>query len=280
MIQIEQSGKGTTKTPAFIPVSKIQGIPAGSPKSWASATINADRIVASETDRFGNLVGTKEFPLVTYGKSTDQATALICEVAKELVAYAAQAMKPVFLEKLGFSKKKAGLRNEKPKYARMLSSFSYNKIIQAVKSRAFRFGVEVLEVNPAYTSMIGLVNHSRSRGISVHQAASFSIARRGSGFHERPIAENGSVTIPTSKGDHVTFPVPVRNRGKHVWKLWSAVQTSAKAVLAAHFRPPQGDPSKLRKKPSLGKCPIFTVKPRNANRQQHCSAGVMEDIPW
>ena len=162
----------------------------------------------------------------------------------------------------------------------MLSSLSYNKIIQAVKARAYRFGITTKQVNPAYSSLIGLVNYSRSKGISVHQAAAFVIARRGSDCRELPTTGAGAI-VPTPKGDHVAFVLPVRNRTEHIWKFWASVKTIHSGVLAAHFRPPQnGDPLFSGSQKAKRKCPEFTVRSRNPNRQQHCSAGVMENIPW
>jgi IS605 OrfB family transposase len=103
--------------------------------------INADCIALAETDRFGNLVGTQVFPLVTYGKSSDQAEAIIGDVVKEIVAKAVESGKPIILEKLDFSKKKAVLNGEDPKYARMLSSLTYNGIKSGIKARAFKHGI-------------------------------------------------------------------------------------------------------------------------------------------
>ncbi len=237
--------------------------------------INTDCLGVSETDRFGNLVGTEVIPLVTYGKDTDQTKALIRDVVKRIVDLAALSSKPVVIEKLDFSKKKATVEKGNPRHTRMLSSLSYSAITEGIKSRAYRNGIEVVEVNPAYSSIIGLVTYAQKKGISVHQAASLVIARRGCGLRERPV--KGEVSVPTPKGDHVTFALPVRNVSKHVWSFWSDVKKIHTAVLAAHFRPPQGEPLTRRSK---SKCPIFTVRPRNANRQQHCLAGVMGDIPW
>jgi IS605 OrfB family transposase len=241
--------------------------------------INADCLAIGEINRHGNLVASDIISLVTYGKTSDQTEALIGEVVKEVVARAVKVAKPIVIEELDFAKKIAALEQENPKQARMLSSLAYNGIIRAIRSRAYRFGIEVIEVKPNYTSVIGLINYSSQEGISVHQAAALAIARRGCGFRERPTMAV-EVTVPTAKGDHVTFPLPVRNRRKHVWSLWLNAKKHLEAVLAAHFRPPaRGDPSRLVV-PLKRKRPIYTVKPRIANRQQHCLAGVMDDIPW
>ena len=45
------------------------------------------------------------------------------------MAYAREAGKPIVLEKLAFRQKKAVLEGESPCYRRMLSSFSYSKIM-------------------------------------------------------------------------------------------------------------------------------------------------------
>jgi len=46
--------------------------------------------------------------------------------------------------------------------------------------------VEVIEVNPAYASTMGMVNFAHRYGISVHQGAAIAIARRSLGLSERP----------------------------------------------------------------------------------------------
>ncbi len=54
-----------------------------------------------------------------------------------------------------------------------------------LKAACFRAGVEGIEVDPAYTSVIGAVNHARRHGIGSHQGAAYAVARRGLGLSER-----------------------------------------------------------------------------------------------
>jgi IS605 OrfB family transposase len=241
--------------------------------------INADCLAVAETDRYGNLIGSWVIPLVTYGKDSDQAKAVIGEAVKEIVAMAVKASKPIVIEKLDFAKKKAALENEDPEHARMLSSFSYNEIVEGIKSRAYRFGIEVLEVNPAYTSTIGAVNYAHRYGISTHQAAAFAIARRSLGFSEKPVRRP---VVPVRNGGHGTFPVPVRKHGKHVWTQWAAIRKELRAVHAAHARSGSSrmDPAPLKLLASLGSTWALPARSRYANRQQNSSAGVMDDFPW
>ena len=59
------------------------------------------------------------------------------------------------IEKLDFRKKKAVLEKESSRQSRMLSSLAYTSIQTAVRARAFDAGIELHEVNPSYTSVIG-----------------------------------------------------------------------------------------------------------------------------
>ena len=126
----------------------------------------------------------------------------------------------------------------------MLSSFAYKQTIHCLRAAAFRAGVGIIEVNPAYTSTIGAVNYATRYGISIHQGAAIAIARRGLGLSERPTAR--VVQLPTRDGSQVTLPLPARNRGRHVWSLWSKVSEQIRAALATHV---QSIPDTLGRKP-------------------------------
>ena len=243
--------------------------------------VNADHLAVSETDRFGNWVASRRIELHTYGKSSEQARALIGDAAVSIARQARQAGKPVVIEKLNFQKKKAELETVNRKQARMLSSFACNRVASGLKAAASRAGVEVIEVNPAYTSVIGAVNHAQKNGVSVHQGAALAIARRGLGLSERSAVAGG--LVPTANGDHVTFELPARNRSKHVWSFWSGVRTRLKAAHAAHYRcgdhqrpPPPLAPATQ----PLGAIWSSTARSRGANRQHNCSADVLGDVPW
>ena len=67
----------------------------------------------------------------------------------------------------------------------MLSSFSYGKIKAYFLSRGYRQGVEIHQVNPAYSSVIGRVKFMERYGLTVHQAAGLVLARRLLGCSER-----------------------------------------------------------------------------------------------
>ena len=119
--------------------------------------LNADHLAVAETDPSGNYVNAWRVPLVTYGKSKHQAEALIGDAVAGVVEYAREVGKPIVIEKLDFRHKKAALEGESSRYSRMLSSFSYGKVKAYFISRRYREGVEVKQVNPAFSSVVGRV---------------------------------------------------------------------------------------------------------------------------
>jgi IS605 OrfB family transposase len=195
--------------------------------------LNANHVALVETDRFGNIIDTETISLNTYGKSKGQTESIIGEVVKAIVVRSENTLKPVVIEDLDFSQKKSVLReNGSNRHARMLSSFVYSKFGAFLESRASKCGVRVYKVNPAFTSVIGRVKYASRYGLTVHHAAALIIARRLCRFSERiPLIAKDEVLIPNNKGGHVTFPLPVRNRGKHVWSFWRRVSRKLKSVV-------------------------------------------------
>ena len=60
----------------------------------------------------------------------------------------------------------------------MLSSFSYGKIKDCFLSRGIRQEVEVCQVNPAFSSVIGGLEFMERDGLSVRPTAPRALARR------------------------------------------------------------------------------------------------------
>jgi len=240
--------------------------------------INSDHLAVVETDHFGNPIKHRSIPIVTYGKTNAQREAVIGDACAEVVKQAVETQKPIAIEKLDFRDKKAALKEScGPKRARMLSSFAYNMIIQFMLSRAFRFGIEVMHVNPAYTSVIGWVKYAKRYGLTKHQAAALVIIRRAFGFCEPPPSLLGSV--PTGKGSDVTFPVPVRNRAKHVSSFWKEISRNATGALVAHFREQRDLQSRGPPKstPVTGQGPPEVVGAIPTPSPQNCS---VDDVPF
>ena len=188
--------------------------------------INHDHLSYAEFDRHGNLlprglVGVGDIPLDLNGDA-DHDQNNIQEAAKHLVNLALRARKGLVIEELDFKKKTAQLAKiHGPAYATMLTSFAYSAITQAILSRAYRMGVEVRQVNPAFTSCIGLFKYRDRYGLSTHQAAAYVIGRRGFHLSERLPKPESAYTLRAGRFQ-VTLKKPV-DSSKHVWGRWGNV---------------------------------------------------------
>ena len=198
-----------------------------------SVDLNADHLAIAEIDASGNCVNAWRTPLVTYGKPQRKAEALVGDAVAGVVEYAREVSKPIVIEKLDFRQKKAILEGQSRRYSRMLSSFSYGKVKAYFISRGYREGVEVHQVNPAFSSVIGRVKFMERYGLSVHQAAALVLARRLLGCSERIPRLR---VAPVGNGVHVAFRVPARKRVKHVWTYWGAISGQLRPALAAQHR--------------------------------------------
>jgi IS605 OrfB family transposase len=149
---------------------------------------NADHLAIAELDRAGHKVALDRIPLADHQATSRQNRTQLEAAAKQIVDLAVATGKPVVIEKLNFRGKKAGLQKKESGqagYHRMLSRLSHRGFGDALKMQALRRGVAVIEVNPAYTSLIGRLKYARQTGFDTHQAAAWVIGRRGMGKKDR-----------------------------------------------------------------------------------------------
>jgi len=71
------------------------------------------------------------------------------------------------------------------KLRRILGRFAYRSILERIVRVASREGVEVWGVNPAYTSVIGMLKYAPMHSLSKDVAAAYVIGRRALGFSEK-----------------------------------------------------------------------------------------------
>ena len=173
--------------------------------------VNKDHLAWSETDRFGNLIcfgkKSEKIKLLIQDRRSDQVNASLGDAIKKIVEYAKSKEKPIVVEELDFRKKKNAFVHHSKQYRRMLSYFAYSQFLKMIHSKAKKEGVEIIEVNPAFTSIIGKFKYSPIYGISIHIAASLVIARRGLNLSEK---------TPTRYTQCLA-----EHKHRHAWKQWS-----------------------------------------------------------
>lgn len=68
------------------------------------------------------------------------------------------------------------------KFNRMSHGFVWSKFLQMADRSAAREGVPLAKVPPPFTLIIGILKYQQQYGISSHEAAAYTIARRGLGY--------------------------------------------------------------------------------------------------
>jgi len=116
--------------------------------------------------------------------SSDKKEYLSWQTAHQVVEIAKRERKAIVvenLEKLPKGKRGDGL----PKLRQRMQKWVYKGLLQKIEIVARRNGIQVIKVNPAYTSIIGKLKYAPLYNIDKDTAGAYVIARRGLGFKER-----------------------------------------------------------------------------------------------
>ncbi|MFJ5621965.1 IS200/IS605 family accessory protein TnpB-related protein [Peribacillus loiseleuriae] len=149
----------------------------------AGIDVNVDRVAVSILTKQGNLLESKTFYCheMEYVKSNRRSN-ISGELAKDIVNYLLSwNIGAMVLENIKLKQDHDTIK----RFNRRVHSFAKTKIQKAIISRGLRDGFKIKKVNPAYTSVIGRFKYSKKYGLSVHEAASFVIGRRGLDFDEK-----------------------------------------------------------------------------------------------
>jgi transposase, IS605 OrfB family, central region len=104
-------------------------------------------------------------------------------LAHQIVNLAIEKGKAIAIENL--KKLKRGMRGDgKAKLRKILHNWNAKKFLQKLKRVAMLKGVEVIEVHPAYTSIIGMLKYAPQLNIDKDIAGAYVIGRRALGFKE------------------------------------------------------------------------------------------------
>lgn len=183
--------------------------------------LNPNIIGWSYCDNEGNLKAKGQIKINVSDKSTNQTKAIMGDAVKKLVKLAYKYECPISVENLDFERKKATMKEEGVRYSRMLSNFAYSCFLKMLNSCGFKHGIEVIKVNPAFSSLIGLTKFMRLYGLSSDTAAALVLARRALRKKER---------IPTN----YARLVPV-DSSRHVWSFWNALSKKLSGVKRHSF---------------------------------------------
>ena len=143
---------------------------------------NPDGLAVVDIDKSGNLLehiylSNSRIQLARHEKRKNDIETL----ALKVINCALLKGKGIVLEDLKFSEGRKGHK----KFNRMKHNFIYSQLLRAIERRALKDGVEVRKVNPAFTSITGILKYQDLYSLNRHTAAALVIARRGYGIMER-----------------------------------------------------------------------------------------------
>ncbi|UZQ83558.1 MULTISPECIES: IS200/IS605 family accessory protein TnpB-related protein [Thermoanaerobacter] len=140
----------------------------------------------AETDEKGNLISYGSIPMPELASgSKDKKEYFRWQYAHEIVNIAKEKGKAIVIEGLDIKNKGKKGDFSGRKSRRIRHSFSYKSLLSKIKALAKREGIEVIGVNPSYTSIIGMLKYAPQYMITKDIAAAYVIARRGLGLQEK-----------------------------------------------------------------------------------------------
>jgi IS605 OrfB family transposase len=105
-------------------------------------------------------------------------------VAHKVISIAKEKNKAIVIEDIEkLPKGKRGDGNKKKR--KILSRFSYKRILEKIERLCKLNGIEIIKVNPAWTSVQGKLKYSPQLNIDKDIAGAYVIGRRGLGFKEK-----------------------------------------------------------------------------------------------
>ena len=171
-------------------------------------------------DTDGNIRDKGQFRVNLHSRRSGQITATLSGVAARLSEIAQKYDCPIAAELLDFSAKKKRLRESGRRYARMLNAFAYGEWDRVLQARCDTRGIDLIHLNPAYSSLIGLTKFMKRYGLSSDTAAAMVLARRAMKLSERVPGHVARLRV---------------NRRRHVWSAWNALNRKLKGVRRHSF---------------------------------------------
>ena len=146
-----------------------------------------------ETDEKGNIVSIEKMKYL-FGKA-GITNAGLADVISRVSEKAIETGKSIVAEDLSFERtkrkaKKAVTPTEKEKM-RMLHSLPYSRYAQILENITFNKRIELIKVNPAYTSRTAEQKFCNQMKLNIHNGAAYVIARKGMGIKDKYLKKTG-----------------------------------------------------------------------------------------
>ena len=146
-----------------------------------------------ETDEKGNIVSIEKMRY-SFGKA-GITNAGLADVINKVCEKSIETGKSIVAEDLSFEKtkrkaKKAVTPTEKERM-RTLHSLPYSRYAQILENLTFNRKIELIKVNPAYTSRTAEQKFCNRMKLNIHDGAAYVIARKGMGIRDKYLKKTG-----------------------------------------------------------------------------------------
>ena len=146
-----------------------------------------------ETDEKGNIVSIEKMKY-PFGK-VGITNAGLADVISRACEKAIETGKSIVAEDLSFERKKRKAKKavtptEKERM-RMLHSLPYSRYAQILENITFNRRIELIKVNPAYTSRTAEQKFCNQMKLNIHNGAAYVIARKGMGIKDKFLRKTG-----------------------------------------------------------------------------------------
>jgi len=199
---------------------------------------NPDGLALAEVDREGNLISHKylssqRMQFARHSKRKNDIESLALKVVNEAIL----TDKGIVIEDLKFNDK---AKSKNKKFNRMRHNFIYSQLLRAIERRALKEGVEVKKINPAFTSIAGILKYQETYSLNRHTSAALIIARRGMGTLEKikvklELGKNKKLNL-AGRGFKIALTVKAYSYFKHLYRV---IEVKAPAVTPPCLNPIQ-----------------------------------------
>lgn len=182
---------------------------------------NPDGLGTAEIDNQGNLLNheylkSERLQFARHDKRKYDIEALSIKVVNKAIL----ANKGIVIEDLKFNDK---AKSKNKKFNRMRHNFIYSQLLLAIERRALKDGVEVKKINPAFTSIAGILKYQEMYSLNRHTAAALVIGRRGIGILEKikvklELGENKRLNL-AGRGFKIALTVKAYSYFCHLYKV-------------------------------------------------------------
>ena len=150
-----------------------------------SMDINYDHFALAEIDETGKLLDQKMIRFDLVKKSTGQITNILGAAVKEVFNWCAEKDKRLIVEDIDLTIKLASRKYGNRKGNHHMTLFAYQRIASSIENQSLRREIAFYKIDPAYTSQMGKFLFMRRYGMSIHQAAAYTIGLVGMGLYDK-----------------------------------------------------------------------------------------------